>query len=309
MSRRQNGVQWRFIEAQGRGVVGPRGDENGTARLHVIDDIVEIDGRENAAPLVPVEDHEIELAELLDEEFAGRKGDEGKFLDRCAVLFFGRPQNGEMNEIDGRIGLEQIAPGAFARMRLPKRAALQAVANAFGGDDGAIVLKRNLVFEGGDRHFSVIATPMLNIDGDLDGLAGPRSERGGTAVIIGYSHLDGCCRCARSLIVDAEREVLLLADDAETRRPLDHQTAVGSVAGAGYQGVQWAVVAECAQAFGRVMNLAVGDHDGAGIALRRNVGQDGIQGFEGARALLLLAFGRLHGDGTDLRLTQFRDGV
>ena len=82
-----------------------------------------------------------------------------------------------------------------------------------------------------------------------------------------------------------------------------------SLAGAGYQGVQWAVVAECAQAFGRVMNLAVGDHDGAGIALRRNVGQDGIQGFEGARALLLLAFGRLHGDGTDLRLTQFRDGV
>ena len=67
------------------------------------------------APLIAVEDDEIELVELLDEQLAGREGDQRQFLDRRAVLLLGRAQDGEMHEIDGGIGLQQIAPGALAR--------------------------------------------------------------------------------------------------------------------------------------------------------------------------------------------------
>ena len=46
-----------------------------------------------------------------------------------------------MHEIDRGIGLEQIAPGALARMRLARNEQhAQAVANAFDDGDGAVVL-------------------------------------------------------------------------------------------------------------------------------------------------------------------------
>ena len=123
-----------------------------------------------------------------------------------------------MNEVDRCIGLEQIAPGALARMRLARyKQHLQAIADAFGGDHSAVVLKRNLAGEGCDRHFSIVAPAVLDIDWNVDGFAWACGERGGTAVVIGYGDLDGCRPCARSLIVDAEGEALLLADDAETR--------------------------------------------------------------------------------------------
>ena len=50
--------------------------------------------------LEAVEDDEIELAQLDVEQFIDRKGDESQFIDRRRILVVGRPQDGEMDEID-----------------------------------------------------------------------------------------------------------------------------------------------------------------------------------------------------------------
>ena len=36
------------------------------------------------------------------------------------VLFFGRAQNGEMHQINGAVGLKQVAPCALTRMRFAR---------------------------------------------------------------------------------------------------------------------------------------------------------------------------------------------
>ncbi|MCX7344662.1 MAG: hypothetical protein NTU78_02805, partial [Alphaproteobacteria bacterium] len=128
--------------------VGAGGDQHRSAFLHIARDIAQIGRRQDRLAAVAVEDHEIELVELVDEKFARRKRDQRQFLDRRAVLFFRRAENGEMHQVDRRIGLEQVAPGTFAGMRLAgHQQYAQPVAYALDHADGAVVLRRDLAFE------------------------------------------------------------------------------------------------------------------------------------------------------------------
>ena len=69
-------------------------------------EIVEMIGIQNAAIGVAIENDEIEFRQLFDEEFILRKFDEREFAFKRVVRlrFFNRAQNGEMNEVDRRVG-------------------------------------------------------------------------------------------------------------------------------------------------------------------------------------------------------------
>ena len=90
----------RAPQARGAGIVRPGGHQHRAAFTHIARDIVEIDDRQHALARVAVEDNELELVDLLLEQFARGEGDQRELVDRCAVLFFRRTQNGEMDQID-----------------------------------------------------------------------------------------------------------------------------------------------------------------------------------------------------------------
>ena len=77
------------------------------------------------------------------------KADQRKFLDRRAVLFFRRAQNGEVDEGDRRIGLQQIAQRALARMRFAgDQQHAQLIAHAGRHHGGAVVEQRQFLRPG-----------------------------------------------------------------------------------------------------------------------------------------------------------------
>ncbi len=55
---------------------------------------------------------------LSENSSLGREGDERELVDRRAVLLLGRAQNGEVDEVDGGVRLQQVAPGALAGVGL-----------------------------------------------------------------------------------------------------------------------------------------------------------------------------------------------
>ena len=103
--------------------VGPARLQQRAAVAHIARDVLEIGVRQHAALAVAVEDDEVELVELDVEQLADREGDQRQLADRRAVLLFRRAQDGEMDEIDRRVGFEDVAPGALALMRLAARPA------------------------------------------------------------------------------------------------------------------------------------------------------------------------------------------
>jgi hypothetical protein len=83
---------------------------------------------------------------ILLEQLADRKGDQRQLVDRRAVLLLRRAQDGEMHEIDRRVGFQQVAPGALAGMRLARdQQHAQPVAHAVDDDHRAVVVQRQLV--------------------------------------------------------------------------------------------------------------------------------------------------------------------
>ena len=74
----QDGVQRRAPNAGLARVVGTRGDQYCAAFAHIAGDVVEIDQRQHALARVAVEDDELEFADLLLEQFTGRKCDQAK---------------------------------------------------------------------------------------------------------------------------------------------------------------------------------------------------------------------------------------
>ena len=140
---RQDDVERRAPDAGLAGVVGSGRHQHRAALAHIARDIVEIDDRQHALARVAVEDDELELVDLLLEQLAGREGDQRELVDRRAVLLLRRAQNGEMDEIDAGVGLEKVAPGALAGMRLARHQQdAQLVAHAVDRDDRAVVDRR-----------------------------------------------------------------------------------------------------------------------------------------------------------------------
>jgi hypothetical protein len=88
--------------------------------LYITGNILEIEQRQHATPLIAVEDDQVELIEFLLEQLACWEGDQRELIDGGAVLLFRWPQDCEMNEVDRGIRLQHVAPGALARVRFAR---------------------------------------------------------------------------------------------------------------------------------------------------------------------------------------------
>ena len=69
---RQDIAQCRARKAESSRKCGARCGQNGTAVLHITDDIFQIHARQNPTTPVPVEDDQIEIVDLHLEQFADR---------------------------------------------------------------------------------------------------------------------------------------------------------------------------------------------------------------------------------------------
>ena len=92
-----------------------RRHQHRAALLHIAGHVVEIEHGQHRPALVAVENDQVELVEFLRKQLARREGDERELVDRRAVVLLRRAQDGEVHEIDRRVGAQQVAPGALAR--------------------------------------------------------------------------------------------------------------------------------------------------------------------------------------------------
>ena len=216
----------------------------------------------------------MELVDLLLEQLARRKRDQRQLVDRRAVLLLGRAQDGEVHEIDRGVGLQQVAPGALARVRLARdQQHAQLVAHAVDRHDRAIV-------DGGE--FAAFHRRGLDLDDVLSGMRDlhlhahrrrPRSRCGFPAV--SPSRRMVSCTGPGRVPWSSTRSttVCCLSDDAEARRGDQLDAAVALARPPGDQRMHRRREAEL-RGFGRhVMHAAVGDEDRAGDAIRRHVGE------------------------------------
>ena len=93
-------------------------------------------------------------------------------------------------------------------------------------------------------------------------------------------------RRLRAEIIDAQRDVGLLADDGEARGADDGELAVALVVLPDDQRLERRVHGELVGRR-RVMHFAVGDDDGARDALRRHIGKRAVECGEQLRAVVL----------------------
>ena len=138
--RRQHHGQRRARQAHLAGVVVAGGDQQRAALLHVAGDVLVVEQLQDVAVLVAVEDDEVEVLDPLREQLARREGDQRELMDRRAVLLLRRAQDREVHEVDGGVGLEQVAPHALAGVRLARHQQhAQVLAHALGRHDHAVV--------------------------------------------------------------------------------------------------------------------------------------------------------------------------
>ena len=166
---RQDLAQRRAVEALGPGEVGAARDQQRPAVAHVAGDIVEIVVRQDAAPLVAVEDDQVELVDLLHEQLLRREGDQRELEHRHEVLLLRRPQDGEMHEVDRRVRLQQVPPGPLARIGLARdQQHPQPVAHAVDRDDRRVVAVGQLARRRRRRHLQHVDPAALQRHRQLD---------------------------------------------------------------------------------------------------------------------------------------------
>ncbi len=259
---RQHAGERRPIQAERVRELRTRHLEERSALLDIAGDVVEIGERQQPAARVAVEDHQIEFVQLDLEQLARREGDQRQLADRRAVLLFRRPQDGEVHEIDRRVGLEQVAPDAQPRVRLARHQEdAQAVAHAVDEEHLPVVERGDLA----GRRRGLDLEHGLTGAGELE----RQPVRGAGRYRQAFAHLavllegDGH-RLVASLrqLLDAQGQRLRLVDHAVARHLFDHQAAVLLIRRAGQQQVQRRMEAEAPQARRHVVDLAVGqDHD------------------------------------------------
>jgi hypothetical protein len=283
---RQRLAQRRAIEREAAGVAGSGRFQERAALLHIGRDVLVVVAGQHAALPVTVEDDQVELVELDLEQLADREGDQRQLADGRAVLLLGRAQDREMDEVDGRVGLEEVAPGPLAGVRLARdQQHPQPVAHAVDDDHGAVVGERQLPIARRGLDLEHRRPGVLQHEFDDRVLAG--GEVGGPErpAVAADGDGGGAARLARH-VVDAQHHALLLPDDAVGRDLLDDQAAVDLVVPARQQHVEGRGELQRACAFRRIVDLAVGHGDDAGDAPARHVGQRPFQGGEQARAFI-----------------------
>ena len=177
------------------------------------------------------------------EQLAGREGDQRQLVDRRAVLLLRRAQDGEVDEVDVGVGLQQVAPGALARMRLAgDQQHAQLLADALDRQHGAVVDRGQLARQRLDLDLDDVRAAMLDPDrrartacrcGRLRRPISSPSRRTVTTRVAGAAALHH---------LGADR--LVLADDAEARRLQELDLPVALVRMAGDQRVQRRLEAE-----------------------------------------------------------------
>ncbi len=190
-----------------------------------------------------------------------------------------------MHQIDRSVRLEQVAPGALAGMRLARHQEhAQLVAHAVDRQNRAVVDLRQLVVERGGVDLHDVLALVRDRHRDLD--VGVHRDHAllQHLAVAPHDHLGGADMGA--LVLDAEADGLRLADDAEARRLGQHHPPVDLVGMAGDQRVHRRGKAERARLGRHVVHAPVGDHDGAGHAVGRHVGERRRQGREQPRALV-----------------------
>ena len=177
-----------------------------------------------------------------------------------------------MHEIDRRVGFEQIAPGPLAGIRLAGyQKHPQLVAYAVDRDHGAIVDLRQFVVERRRLDLDDIRAAMRDRNLDLLRDADRNSALVDYVAVAAHRHFGGAG--VRALILDPVSDGLRLADDAEARRGNQRNAAVAFVRVPGDQRVDRRGKAERGGVGGHIVDAAVGDHDDAGDAIGRHVGE------------------------------------
>src|SRR5262249_41778014 len=165
---RQHIAERRLVEPERSTHADAGGIQQRAALLDVVRDVFEVGARQYAAAPVAVEDNEIELLELHFEQLADRKSDQRKLVDGRAVLLLRRTQDGEVDEVDRRIGLQDVAPGTLARMGLTRdQQYAQAIAHAVDDCDGGIVDGAQFLRPRLDVHFDQRRAGVIEMNRDL----------------------------------------------------------------------------------------------------------------------------------------------
>jgi hypothetical protein len=263
-------------------MLGSCRDQQRAAVFDILRDVVIVEDRQHAAVLVAIEDDQVELVDLVDEEFAGREGDQRELVDRRAVLLFRRAQNGEVHEVDRCVGLQEVAPGALAGVRLAgDEQHAQVLANALDDMDGAVVGRGDLAFDRLDLEFEDVVAAARH--GEAERLFGAGLGDLGCDLVAIKADGDARRRFRADAVINhAEFQLLRLADNAEARGADDLDAAVEFVLPAGDERVHRRIETGKGGGFRNVVHLAVGDEDRAADARARHIGNRRVQGVEQA---------------------------
>ena len=277
-AHRQDGRQGRAVEARRPGKGRTRRHQERTAIFHIAGDIVEIERRHDIAPAIAVENDQIELAQALHEELLDREADQSQLVHRRRVTAVWRPQDGEVDQVDRRVGLQQVAPGAGAIVRLAgDQQHTQTVAHAIHIHRSAIVDQGEFLRTRLDLGLDDILAAALHRHFHTRGLA----DRDAVGLRISALEAEGDHgRAAHGIVLHADHELDRIADNAVARRFLDHQAAIPGRDIPGHDMVQRGIEIETVRIGRRIMHLAVRHHDDAGNPVRRGTGEGGIHPVE-----------------------------
>ena len=182
-----------------------------------------------------------------------------------------------MNEVHVGVGLQKVAPGALAGMRLAGyQQHAQLVTHAVDGDDGAVVDGCQFALERSGFDLDDVWAGMRDLDLRAHGRAGLHGALVDDFAVAADGDLSRSC--ANAGILDLVDDGLLLVDDSEARRGDQGNAAITFVRAAGNQRVQRRGKAKGGSIRRHVMDAAIGEHDCASNAIRRHVGQRGTQG-------------------------------
>ena len=204
-----------------------------------------------------------------------------------------------MHQIDRRVGLQQIAPDALARMRFAgNQQHPQPFADTVDLHHGAVVGQRQFARRGFDLDLDDIGAGMFDLKGNRVRRADRRHDGGtGFAVEVQLDAGDTAAAPSCRVIDDPDLDIAALADQREARRMFDGQLAVPFAARAGQHDMDRSAEDRRRAVGRRVVDLPVGNQDGARHALFRDIGQRPAEAIEDAGAVdrRPRAFGRRAG--------------
>jgi len=180
-----------------------------------------------------------------------------------------------MNEVDRGVGLEQVAPGTLARVRLAgDQQHAQILADALDLDRGAVVDLGQFARHRVGFELDEVEPAVRHVDRQF--ARRPRRHHLGRqrVAVAGDCHLHAGGFIGDAIVDHAEADGLLLADDAEARRLVDHDAPVALALVARNQRVDRCLW-KLRRVFGNVVHLSVGQHDHATDLLGRYVRQRG----------------------------------